>query len=227
MTLLRAASILSCLLALFGLAVPAQAFDQKTQWFTIMAQPAGQGAPLFLTYTPDGLMFEPYSSGDTKQMWTTVDVDYPTIPRVTSDSGVDVAGAFGAIFGCLAQGFSGCPFSVTLGKVTKVVSRASRGCLVFGPHYYAVTRPCLVNSPDEGYQIWRVYSADRAAVTFTARSGEGSCLASEGGSRPGAMRALASSCNKVPPGGRASFVLQLAADLSCKTDNYWHICFRY
>lgn len=228
MPLYRAAIALTCLLALFGLVVPAQAFDQTTKWFAIMAQPSGSAPPLFLTYTPDGLIFEPYSSGDTKQMWAAVDVDYPTTPRVTSDSGVDIVGGFGSVLDCFVgvwTGSGGCGFNRTLGKVAKVVSRASRACLVFGPGYNAVTRPCLVNSPDEGYQLWRVSSDNPAAVVFVARSGAGSCLASSGGGG-NQMRALASGCSKVPPGGRTSFVLQLAAELSCKTDYYWHICFR-
>ena len=86
----------------------------------------GLAPPLFLTNDFDGVMLERYRSGDVTQMWTTVDVDYPTIPRVTSSSGVDIGG----VFGCLAHVLSGgCPFSVTVGVVAKVVNRAGGGAL--------------------------------------------------------------------------------------------------
>jgi hypothetical protein len=220
----RAATILLLIIAVLGLSAPAQAFDQKTQWFTMMVKQASDSAPpLFLTNDSDGVMLERYRSGDVTQMWTTVDVDYPTIPRVTSSSGVDIGG----VFGCLAHVLSGgCPFSVTVGVVAKVVNRASGGCLVFGPHYYAITKPCLVNSPNEGYQLWRVVSPANSFTSFRGSSGDGNCLASQASARTHeGLRAVADGCNKTAPGGSTLFVLQLAADLTCKTDRYFHICF--
>jgi hypothetical protein len=115
---------------------------------------------------------------------------------------------------------------VTVGVVAKVVNRASGGCLVFGPHYYAITKPCLVNSPNEGYQLWRVVSPANSFTSFRGSSGDGNCLASQASARTHeGLRAVADGCNKTAPGGSTLFVLQLAADLTCKTDRYFHICF--
>ena len=85
-----------------------------------------------------------------------------------------------------------------------------------------LTKPCLVNGPNEGYQLWRVVSPANSFASFKGSSGDGNCLAS---ARPKSCASLPTDARKTAPGGSTLFVLQLAADLTCKTDCYFHICF--
>jgi hypothetical protein len=223
----RAAAALFLSLLAFGpgLAVAAPAkVDVKTKWYTIAVQPTSSSGTLFLTNEVNGPVFEPYRSGDVTQMWTTVQDFYPNSAPVTSDSGIDFGDIVGGVTGmldCLAHWPPECGFNVSIQiPPVKIVNRAGVGCLILNSSKALMTT-CLSSGNGMKQQRWFI-SPDRSGeAKLSTNTG---CLTTAKGRDPKLLAPFGASCTKTPPGSQQLFVLQLAADLQCKT-GYWQICF--
>ncbi len=208
--------LLAAVVALFGLASEAMAVDQSTHWYTLNIQSTPDAQPLFLTNTSEGVKLQPYRSGDPTQMWALVQPDYPTAPAVTGE------GPPIGFFCSIDEG--GCEFRGGAGAPIRIVNRASGGCLLFAGSV-AKTSPCVNTKPKTAAaQKWQYFLRDQFAtgVGETLVSA-GACLVALPNKYDPLDRVAASGKCKGNPDSR--FIPQLAAELSCRTDWWWELCF--
>jgi hypothetical protein len=219
--------ILRIALTFFGALLatfPASAFEQTTTWFSIVVQyDVESHAPLYLSNGSEGARLERYRSGDPTQMWALVQPDYPTAPGVT----VSGDNSSGDAVDCVTE--LGCPFSGHGGSLVKIVNRASGGCLILGK-YNATTTACESTGKVSTREKWATQIEAVALVrgnysAFGASAGAGKCLTSDGARNksPDLLRVSGGDC----AGNTWSqlFTLQPAAEITCRTDWNWNICF--
>lgn len=223
---MRLARIVTALLALvlpLLFAGAASAVDQATKWYTIRIQPPDESSPhLFLTQTSNGLRLERYRSGDVTQMWAPTQPDYPTAAAVTGGSPIS-----GIIDDCFNTFPPACDFQGHAGVEVKIVSRSSGKCIAVGATR-ATTVECA-NTPNESN--WERLTAfasfqELAGAGFTQLwTKSGNCLVANTADAYGeSMRLKAVPCGSVNDWSKG-FTANLAADLTCRVDWAWNLCF--
>ncbi|MEO6012697.1 MAG: hypothetical protein ABIQ30_03800 [Devosia sp.] len=214
-------------LALFAASLPASAFDQTTRWYSIVVQYGSDTQPpLYLSNGSTGVTLERYRSGDVTQQWALMQPDYPTAPAVTGSG----PNPLGAIYDCIVN--KGCPFSghATTGATLKIVNHASGGCLILQKSG-AKTSECQSTGSTSDKQKWgSVYKTselrDGNYTALGASSGAGSCLTADGARNksPDFLRVGSGPCGRGGYSWPQLYTIQLAAELTCKTNWDWQIC---
>jgi hypothetical protein len=223
---MRLARLMTAFLALlvpFFVVPPASAFDQETKWYTIRIQPPDDSSVLlFLTQTSSGLRLERYRSGDVTQMWAATQPDYPTGAAVIGSGPLS-----GIIDKCFNTFPPSCDFQGHAGVEVKLVSRSSGKCIAVGSTR-ATTADCA-NTPNES--SWERLTAfasftELAGAGFTSLSSKsGNCLVANTADAYGeSMRVKAAPCSSVND-WRLGFTANMSADLTCRVDWDWNLCF--
>ena len=202
---------------------PSSAYDQRTRWYSVRVVPPNPEAKhLFLTQTSNGLRLEPYRSGDVSQQWAGVQPDYPTAAAVTG------GGSVSDIFGeCLnADLLPDCDFQGQGGATIRLVSRSSGRCIAVG-----ATRATAINCSQDANEVgWQrlkitygLNSIEASSVTF--KTAAGNCLTANTDDPYGqSVRLKATACGQSTDWS-VRFTAQVAADLTCRTDWDWNLCF--
>jgi len=215
-------TLIVLLVALVG-ATAATAFEQTTKWYTIRIQPPDDSSPhLFLTQTSSGLRLERYRSGDVTQMWAPTQPDYPTAAAVTGSGPLS-----GIIDKCFNTFPPSCDFQGHAGVEVKLVSRSSGKCIAVGATR-ATTVECA-NTPNES--SWERLTAfasftELAGAGFTwLKTKNGNCMVANTADAYGpSMRLKSEPCSGAND-WRVGFTANLAADLTCRVDWDWNLCF--
>jgi hypothetical protein len=223
MRLARLVTALVVLLVPFLAVTEASAFDQKTKWYTIKIQPPDDSSPhLFLTQTSNGLRLERYRSGDVTQMWAATQPDYPAAAPVTGSGPLT-----GMIDDCFNTFPPACDFQGRAGVEVKIVSRSSGKCIAVGATR-ATTAQCANTANESSWERLTAFSSfkELAGAGFTSLwTKSGNCLVANTDDPYGpSMRLKASPCSNVND-WRMGFTANLAADLSCRVDWAWNLCF--
>ena len=215
--MLRSARLFTALMILLGLASTAGAFDQTTRWFTLDVADGPDGRPLFLTTTGEGVKLMPYHSGDPTQMWALVQPDYPNAPGVSGD-GLGPSD-------CVSTSSVGCPFSGHASLPIRLVSRSSGGCLLFVKSGATTSECSTLSAKTAARQTWQYFERGGFAVgTPHDMRTQGKCLvALPNKYDPTDRVAAAGDCSFA---AAQMFTAQVAAELSCRTDWAYNLCFR-
>ena len=188
--------LLAALVVFTSLASAAEAFDQKTNWYSLNVSSPPNGKPLFLTNTSQGVRLQPYGSGDPSQMWTTVWPDYPNAPAVE--------GNFDLFTGADATSGS---------YPIRIVNRASGGCLT-AQGTNVVSAPCTKGALNK--QLWRPYGGAliNSGRYLTAVSG-----------RYDPENLAVNVANSGGPAWIYNYAEHVSAELTCHTNWSWNLCF--
>lgn len=203
-------------------ATESQAFEQRTGWHTISVMPPNDSSPrLFLTQTSNGLRLERYRSGDPTQMWAIVQPDYPTGAAVTGEGPLD-----GIINDCFNEFPFKCDFQGHAGEGidVRLVSRSSALCVAVGATR-ATAIACSNKSNEAGWE--RLNASIGSSITgFNSfKTKNGNCLvANTEDSYADGMRLRAVACGQSSE-WQTQFIANIAADLTCRTDWAWNLCF--
>jgi hypothetical protein len=201
----------------FAIATPSQSFEQKTGWYTIRVMPPNDASPLlFLTQTSNGLRLERYRSGDVTQMWAIVQPDYPTGAAVTGSG--PLSGIFDKCFNSFPPS---CDFQGHAGVEVRLVSRSSGWCVAVGSSRSTAVE-CSQQPNEAGWERLSAYLLG-GATGFKTKNGN--CLVANTDDAYGdGLRVRAVSCSQ-SSGWSGEFVTNKAADLTCKTQWDWNLCF--